>query len=111
MRELAALKMRIEALAVRAAEADPDAALLAELDALLSEGYAWALDGDARLRRLDDRLEGLIRNVEEPAVAKEVRRVALERRSLDRSIADLRARLAEVRDHFVRLGGARGLSA
>jgi hypothetical protein len=109
MRTFAELEERINSLSRRAAHPGADAALIAQLDALLSEGYAHALDGDARGRRLDEQITQLI-DLNQPGAATEVRRLALERRSLERAIADLRSRLAVVRDQFARLGGGRKAS-
>jgi len=103
MRELADLEERLE----QAADDTP----LAELEDLLSEGYARALAGDARRRRLDERIEDLIARVDEPEAALEVRRLSVERRTLDRALAELRARLELERARFIRLGGGRENSA
>ena len=111
MREFTDLERRLEELAQRAAGPDADAVLLAELENLLSEGYAHALAGDARRRRLDERLEELIARLDEPGVAPEVRRLTLERRTVDRAREDLRARLGLVRDELMRHVGRREASA
>jgi hypothetical protein len=102
MRDFTDLEQRLEELAQRAAGPDADALLLVELENLLSEGYARALAGDARRRRLDERLDELIARLDEPGVAGEVRRVTMERRTVDRGREDLRARLELVRDELFR---------
>jgi hypothetical protein len=111
MREFADLEGRLEQIAHRAAGPDADAFLLADLEDLLSEGYARALAGDARRRRLDERLEELIARLDEPGVATDVRRLTMERRIMDRALKDLRARLGFVRDELIRHVGGRGFSA
>ena len=111
MRHFPDLEGRLERLAHRAACPGADALLLADLEDLLSEGYAHALAGDARRRRLDERLEALIARLGEPGVATEVRRLTVERRTLDRALKDLRARLGIARDELIRHLGGRGASA
>lgn len=111
MRDFVDLERRLEEVAHRAAGPDADAVLLADLENLLSEGYVRALAGDARRRRLDARLEELVARLDEPGVAGEVRRLAVERRTVDRDLKDLRARLGLVRDEFVRHVGGRQASA
>jgi hypothetical protein len=99
------LRTRIETLSSRAAGVREDARLLVEIEDVLAEGYIEALKGEAKSRRLAERLERLVATIEEPGVAVEIRSLALERRLLDASIGELRAQLADMRKHFVRLGG------
>ena len=99
------LSTRIDTLSARAAGVREDARLLAEIEDLLAEGYIEALNGEAKSRRLGERLERLVATIEEPGVAGEIRSLALERRSLDARIGELRAQLAVMRKHFIRLGG------
>lgn len=105
--EFSELAARIDRLSLRAAGASDDAQLLLEIEDVLAEGYMQALNGEARSRRLDKRLERLGKALDEPGVVLEVRRVALHRRLLDRRTADLRAQLAIMREHFIGLGGGR----
>jgi hypothetical protein len=76
-----------------------------ELEDLLTEGYARALAGEAQSRRIERRLTQLLADIDQPAVAKEARRLALQRRTVDQAVADLRGNLARVRDG---VSGARG---
>jgi hypothetical protein len=99
------LATRIDRLSARAAGVREDARLLVEIEDVLAEGYIEALTAEAKSRRLAERLERLVARIEEPGVAVEFRGLALERRSLDASIGELRAQLAVVREHFIRLGG------
>jgi hypothetical protein len=99
------LATRIDRLSSRAAGVREDARLLVEIEDVLAEGYIEALRGEAKSRRLAERLERLVAMIEDPGMAVEVRSLALERRSLDARIAELRAQLSDLRKHFVRLGG------
>jgi hypothetical protein len=99
------LTARIHGLSSRAADVREDAQLLVEIEDLLAEGYIEALRGEAKSRRLAERLERLVAIIEEPGVAVEFRSLALERRSLDARIGELRAQLSVMREHFIRLGG------
>jgi hypothetical protein len=107
VREHANLHRRLDALQSRAREGDADQRTLAQIEDLLAEGYARALAGDAGRRRLEQRLELLMPRIEDPAVADEARRLALQLRTLDRAVTELRAKLASVRDEFVAQGGGR----
>jgi hypothetical protein len=68
-----------------------------EIEDLLTEGYAHALAGEAQSRRLERRLIQLLEDIDKPAVAKEARRLSLQRRTVDQAVADLRGKLARVR--------------
>ncbi len=95
------LVTRIERLRSRAEEARPTAGLLDEIEDLLTEGYLEALAGEARSRRLAERLEGLMESVAEPHVAHEIRSIALQKRGVDAGVTVLRDRLGELREQFV----------
>jgi uncharacterized membrane protein len=99
MAEFADLERRIEALS-RQAAARPDAAVLAQMEATLSEGYVRALTAEGRLKQLDRRLDALMERLD-PADASELRSVARERQKLAEGVERLRARLAVARDGFV----------
>ena len=99
------LTTRIDGLSSRAAGVREDARLLVEIEDVLAEGYIEALRGEARSRRLGERLQRLVVITDEPGVAVELRRLALERRSLDAGVEELRTRLSILRRHFIRLGG------
>jgi hypothetical protein len=96
---------RISRLSSRASSAADDGPLLSEIEDVLAEGYVQALSGEARSRRLRERLDDLVERLDEPDAAIEARRLALQRRTLDGRTQDLRNQLALIRDHFVRLGG------
>jgi hypothetical protein len=108
MGDLRELSTRIERLSSRADGASQaDAQLLAEIADALAEGYMEALSGEARSRRLGNRLERVMESIEVPGAAAEVRRLTVQRRSVDRMTGDLRAQLSVIRDNFIRLGGGR----
>lgn len=99
----------IDALCKRARHgAEP--ALLREMEDVLTSGYALALHGDARRRQLQARVENLTRGLPEAEVAKELRRLSLERRSLEDSTRELRTRLNAMRALLMELGGPIPLS-
>jgi hypothetical protein len=104
MRDRSDLALRIARLSSRAsAEGRPPEGLLGEMEDVLAEGYLKALAGEARSRRLAERLERLVESLNQPGVAVEARRVALEKRGLDAEVADLRARLNVMREQFAEL--------
>ena len=96
---------RIDILSSRASRDEADSQLLAEMEDVLAQGYMAALTGEAKSRRLGRDLEGLVERIDEPGAADEARRIASERRTLDRMCGELRSRLSDMRAHFVRLGG------
>lgn len=110
MSEHADLDWRFDALRLRAREREADERTLSQMEDLLAEGYARALAGEAGSRRLEQRLELLLPRIEDPAVAKEARRLALQRQTLDGAVTELRAKLAGMRDEFVAQGGGRSPS-
>ena len=69
-----------------------------EVEDLLTEGYARALAGEAQSRRLERRLTELLPDMDQPAVAKEARRLALQRRTVDTGVAALREKLARLHE-------------
>jgi len=105
MSEFSELARRIDRLASRAARAPEDGQLLSEIEDVLAEGYMQALTGEARSRRLGARIERLVESVNEAGTAVEIRRITLQRRSLDERIRELRAQLSVLRQHLIRLGG------
>jgi hypothetical protein len=110
MAEYAELLERIDRLSARAETPRADDVLLSEIENVLAEGYMEALTEEARSRRLADRLERLVATLDEPGVAVEARRLAVQRRTLDQKISTLRLRLDAVREQFVRLGGGQSAS-
>lgn len=101
------LLKRIDRMSSRAAGSRDDAPMPSEIEDLLAEGYVQALTGEARSRRLGERLERLVHAIDEPGAAVEIRRLALQQCTLDRSVEDLRVRLFGMREHFIRLSGGR----
>jgi hypothetical protein len=97
------LAARIESLSSRTPGAGDEGRLLSEIEDVLAEGYIEALSGEAQSARLGERLERLVGAIEEPGMAVEVRRLLLERRSLDARIRELRSQLSALRQHFIRL--------
>src|SRR3954469_3764318 len=101
MRDRSDLALRIARLSSRASEGPrPPEGLLGEMEDVLAEGYLKALSGEAGSRRLAERLERRVERLNQPGAAVEARRVALEKRSLDAEVADLRARLNVMREQF-----------
>jgi hypothetical protein len=82
-----------------------------EFEDLLTEGYARALDGEAQSRRLEQQLAELLPEIDNPGVAKEIRRLALERRTVDQAVRDLRDKLAETRERVTTASGRGSTSA
>jgi hypothetical protein len=105
MQLFADLDQRISVLCVRAraSDAHSDRTLLTEIADLLLEGYLRALRAESTSRRLDERMQQLLAGSDDEP--DELRWVALQRRSVDASVRDVRRRLATVRGEFVRLGG------
>ncbi len=99
--ESADLMTRIDRLCLRASDARSAEPLLGEMESLLDEGYLEALTGDARSRRLAERLDALMESVAEPQVASEIRSIALQKRGVDAGVTVLRDRLGELREQFV----------
>jgi len=91
MKADADLHRRLDAMAARAA-VDQE-----ELEDLLTEGYARALAREAESRHLGNRLAELVVVMDEQDAAREARRLALRRRTVDNAVAELRERLATVR--------------
>ena len=105
MAEYAELLERLDRLSARAESRRADAALLREIEDALAEGYMQALTCEARSRRMATELEDLVETLDEPSVAVEARRLAVQRRTLDQKSSTLRSRLNAMREHFIRLGG------
>ena len=105
MSEFSELARRVDRLGSRAARAPKGGQLLSEIEDVLAEGYMQALTGEARSRRLGGRIERLVDSLDEAGAAVEIRRITLQRRSLDERVGELRAQLSVLRQHFIRLGG------
>lgn len=97
--DLASIIERVAALraqpAVRAGGADD--ALLAQIEDMLTEGYAHALDGDAWSMRSEERLHELISDSESVVRGRELRQLAAEHARFQREVVALRRELAELR--------------
>jgi hypothetical protein len=96
---------RIGKLSERVSSGSEDSRLLAEIEDVLAEGYLAALNAEAQSRRLAERADVLVEQLDEPRAALELRRLSAQRRGLEQRIRMLRSQLAVMRDHFVRLGG------
>jgi hypothetical protein len=103
MGESTDLVTRIERLHARATEARSADGLLGEIEDLLAEGYLEALTGEARSRRLAERLGELVEIVDQREAALEMRRIAVQKRGVDARVSVLRDRLAELREQFAQL--------
>jgi hypothetical protein len=96
---------RIDLVCERARGAASDPGVMAEMNDVLSEGYAEALLAEARLMRLEERLADEIATVS-PGRADAVRSLANQYRSAEQALAALRVHLSAMHDRFVALGGA-----
>ena len=104
--EFSQLVDRIDFQCRRAAAAGPGAASASkQVEDLLTEGYLAALTDESRSRRIADRLEALAQSFDNEGSAIEARKLALEKRTLDERVSVLRARLRNLREHFMRPGG------
>jgi hypothetical protein len=103
MTESIDLATRIERLSARVSKARSSDRLLGEIEDLLSVGYLEALKQEAKSRRLAERCEHLVANLDEQDAALEIRRIAVQRRVVDAKVALLRGRLAVLREQFVQL--------
>lgn len=90
MPDFADLEQRIEDACARLASAPRDIALLAEVEALLSEGYVRALQWDQRRRRLAQARYAAV------VTAEDIQRLAREEHVVDSAARDLRLRLGAV---------------
>ena len=111
--DLASIIERVETLRAQTrARADrADEALLEQIEDLLTEGYACALDGDAWSMR-SERLHELISDSGSPVRGRELRKLASEHARFQREIVALRRELAELRHDRDRLrAGPRAASA
>jgi hypothetical protein len=106
MDDSAILVEQIDALAARAERSFGDSGLLAQIEGMLSDGYTFALSGEARMIRLDEQLDALLNSADEGR-ARELRTLMREHRAIEQSIELLRAALAGLHREFVALGGAR----
>jgi hypothetical protein len=96
MSEISELLDRIDG-QCRRALAGPRTPGQRELEDLLTDGYLAALTGESCSRRLSTRLETLAQNLDDEHAAIEARRLARDKRTVDRRVRVLRARLAQLR--------------
>jgi hypothetical protein len=103
--EFSQLVDRIDFQCRRAAAGPGAASASKQVEDLLTEGYLAALTAESRSRRIADRLEALAQSFDNEGSAIEARKLALEKRTLDERVSVLRARLRDLREHFMRPGG------
>ena len=89
----------------------PSVALLAEIDEVLTAGYARALNGDAWSTRTEERLHELIYDDTAPVRGRELRAIATDHAGFQRDLVELRAKLAELWNERNRLRAALGARA
>src|SRR5262245_52981788 len=97
MREFPDVERRIDRLYSAESPQVDDSSLVAELEDVLSRGYAAALAADARRVQLTQRIERLTEDLDHPQQAEAVRRLARERRNTEDATRRLRSRLGTVR--------------
>ena len=96
---------RLQALTVRVERAQRRSGELADLEDVLTTGYAGALSGEARMIRLERQLDDLLDTAAEDR-ARELRLIVREHRVLERAVAELRSALARLQADVVALGAA-----
>lgn len=101
--DLATMIDRVAAVRQRARGGRAEEGLLAEIEYILSEGYAEALMGDAWSIGSEQRLNDLIDNAESPTRGGELRTLANEHAAFQRDVVALRRELAELRKDRDRL--------
>jgi hypothetical protein len=106
MSEFTDLESRLDQLAAPAAASRPDDGLLAEMESILSEGYARALAGDAQRRRLVNRLSELGHRID-GASAAAAKAAAVAFSILDEALHSFRARLDRFRAEWLVLSASR----
>lgn len=97
--DLATMIGRVEVLRrqIRGRADSMDTTLLAQIEDMLTEGYAHALDGDAWSMRSEERLHELISDSGSVVRGRELRQLAAEHARFQREIVALRRELAELR--------------
>lgn len=110
--DLTALIWRITQLREDLARSSASRELMADIDDVLTEGYARALTGEAWSTRTEHRLHELITDATTHIQAGELREIAADHATFQRDLIELRRELAELWHERDRLGaGARRLSA
>jgi hypothetical protein len=101
------LLARIDRLSARTDGACVEPRDIAEMNDVLSEGFARALADEARLDQLEQRLAELLSGVASGR-ARELRHITVEWRATERDVSRLRSRLAVMHERFIALAtGAR----
>lgn len=101
--DLAAITARVAALRDVAASRTTAGALLGEIADALSEGYAWALQGDAWSIRAMQRMYAFIDDADTVAAGRALRALAAEHACVQRDVVALRRELAALQRHYDRL--------
>jgi ADP-ribose pyrophosphatase YjhB (NUDIX family) len=107
MRDHNDLLQRIDRLSARAQQRYAEPGIVAEMNDLLSEGFAQALKEEARLDELEQRLADVLSDVS-PARASELRRITVESRATQRGLDRLRTRLARMHERYIELATVAG---
>jgi hypothetical protein len=94
--DLAAMIERVAHLCAELPDRPLSTGLLAEVDEVLTAGYARALNGDAWSTRTEERLHELIYDAGAPLRARELRAIATDHAGFQRDLVELRAKLAEL---------------
>lgn len=109
--DLATITERVVRARQAAAGSATSSALLAELDDVLTEGYAWALDGDAWSNREEQRLHEVISDASRPVRGAELRARTTRHVRFQRDLIALRRALGDLRHERDRLRSGAQLSA
>jgi hypothetical protein len=97
-----ATKMVVAARA-RVARLPPGVVAVREIDDVLTQGYARALEGDAWLMQAEERLHELIDNPAAPTRGRELRTIARQHDSCQQSVIALRRELEALRQERTRM--------
>ncbi len=110
--DLSAMIERVTRLCDELTRRKPSASLIAEIDDVLTEGYARALTGDAWSTRTEQRLHELMSDPTAPVRSADLRAVAGDHAGFQRDLVELRRSLAELWHTRDRLSaGSRSASA
>ena len=101
--DLAAVTERVARVRGESANRQPTDVLLARIDDVLTEGYAWALGGDSWILRAEQDFHELMSNPNLPIRARTLRTLAREHALFQRELIALRRELAALSDDRHRL--------
>ncbi len=87
----------------RVARLPPGVVAVGEIDDVLTQGYARALEGDAWLMQTEERLHKLIDDASVPTRGRELRTIAREHVEFQRSVIELRRELEALRQERTRM--------